>query len=517
MYKRTVLTIGMVLTLLYTQMAFSEGTWEVIQQPFGSRPFDAVQFVDAERGWVVGVDMIAYTQNGGKKWEVQFFDDKYTLLDVYFIDPKEGWVVGIKGRGGVILHTIDAGKNWKIQLNVEKSYLRSVDFIDDLEGWVVGSDGLILHTTDAGKTWTPQNSGTAEQLVGVDFIDEQHGWVVGDAGTILHTDDGGITWQKQNSGTAAWLNKVQFLDENNGWVIGQLDAILHTTDGGKNWQRQKMRDVFFGICFINLQEGWLVGSKRGPGPSILHTKDGGKTWEEQDAGVGGLSRSLWDVYFLDEKRGWAVGQFGAILHTKNDGRTWKQQKSPIIKFFEDVLFVNRKEGWVIGPSGDILHTQDGGENWEVQDSHVKNSLFDICYDGDMTLWVVGSFGVILKYTDPDLKPYAFQVKKDQFLTTWGRLKNVLYQNYPNPFNPETWIPFRLSVGGDVTISIYNVKGKLIRKLNLGYKLPGTYFDKSKAAYWDGRTERGEEAASGIYFYQIKTGRFTDTKKALLMK
>jgi hypothetical protein len=96
-------------------------------------------------------------------------------------------------------------------------------------------------------------------------------------------------------------------------------------------------------------------------------------------------------------------------------------------------------------------------------------------------------------------------------------KTALLQNYPNPFNPETWIPYELSKGNSVLISIYNTEGKLVRKLDLGYREAGIYVSQSKSAYWDGRNETGEKVSSGVYFYNIKAGGFVETKKLAIVK
>ncbi len=94
---------------------------------------------------------------------------------------------------------------------------------------------------------------------------------------------------------------------------------------------------------------------------------------------------------------------------------------------------------------------------------------------------------------------------------------ALLQNYPNPFNPETWIPYRLSIAADVTITIYNVNGQMVRRLELGDRMPGHYVDKSKAAYWDGTNDVGEQVSSGIYFYQLQTGRDASVKKMIIVR
>ena len=94
---------------------------------------------------------------------------------------------------------------------------------------------------------------------------------------------------------------------------------------------------------------------------------------------------------------------------------------------------------------------------------------------------------------------------------------ALLPNYPNPFNPETWIPYELAESADVTVHIYSVKGDLIRRLVLGHQPVGIYRDKSRAAYWDGKNAQGERVASGVYFYALKAGDFTATRKMLIRK
>jgi photosystem II stability/assembly factor-like uncharacterized protein len=96
-------------------------------------------------------------------------------------------------------------------------------------------------------------------------------------------------------------------------------------------------------------------------------------------------------------------------------------------------------------------------------------------------------------------------------------KTELLPNYPNPFNPETWIPYRLSEEADVTVYIYDTRGQLVRSFFLGTKPAGTYLDRGKAVYWDGKNDAGERVASGVYFYQLKAGRFSDTRKLAVMK
>ena len=96
-------------------------------------------------------------------------------------------------------------------------------------------------------------------------------------------------------------------------------------------------------------------------------------------------------------------------------------------------------------------------------------------------------------------------------------QNLLLQNYPNPFNPETWIPYQLSEDSLVSVSIYDTTGQLIRTLSLGFQSAGFYNSQGRAAYWDGRNALGERVASGIYFYQLTTPSFEQTRRLVIVK
>ena len=106
---------------------------------------------------------------------------------------------------------------------------------------------------------------------------------------------------------------------------------------------------------------------------------------------------------------------------------------------------------------------------------------------------------------------------EQLLLALTPEETALLPNYPNPFNPETWIPYRLAHAADVTLTIYDIKGVPVRQLDLGYQPVGYYTDRTKAAYWDGRNDRSEQVASGVYFYQLRAGRYTALRRMVILK
>ena len=96
-------------------------------------------------------------------------------------------------------------------------------------------------------------------------------------------------------------------------------------------------------------------------------------------------------------------------------------------------------------------------------------------------------------------------------------ETALLHNYPNPFNPETWIPYQLAESAEVTLTIYDMNGHLVRRLALGHQAAGMYQSRSRAVYWDGRNQLGESVASGLYFYTLTADTFTATRRMLILK
>jgi flagellar hook assembly protein FlgD len=89
---------------------------------------------------------------------------------------------------------------------------------------------------------------------------------------------------------------------------------------------------------------------------------------------------------------------------------------------------------------------------------------------------------------------------------------ALSQNYPNPFNPQTTIAFSIAHRSYVHLAVYDVRGALVRTLADEPREAGAH-----AVKWDGRNENGNAVASGVYFYQLRAGDFSKTRKMVLLK
>jgi len=136
-------------------------------------------------------------------------------------------------------------------------------------------------------------------------------------------------------------------------------------------------------------------------------------------------------------------------------------------------------------------------------------------DGDGKLEVVASF---LEAVPPDGKWFrVFEWTGETEVEEYTIAVDVprefkLAQNYPNPFNAQTTIEYTVSRPGHVSLKVFNATGQLVRTLVDDYRSINRY-----AVTWDGTDQNGQPVASGIYFYQLKTAEFAESKKMSLLK
>ena len=132
---------------------------------------------------------------------------------------------------------------------------------------------------------------------------------------------------------------------------------------------------------------------------------------------------------------------------------------------------------------------------------------------DIQEWLAEAHGLDL--TDPKLQSGIRFL--EQLLSVLVPKETELLPNYPNPFNPETWIPYRLAEDAFVALVIYDQRGSVVRRFNVGHQTASVYESRSQAIYWDGRNEVGDRVASGIYFYALTAGDYSATRKLVILK
>jgi hypothetical protein len=237
---------------------------------------------------------------------------------------------------------------------------------------------------------------------------------------------------------------------------------------------------------------------------ILYTIDGGLTWTIQNILYGDYE--LFDVFFIDQQIGWAVGRwydmgtmeyFGYIVNTTDGGVTWSTDYSSS-GGLNDIHFVNSQRGWIAGDGGTILSTEDGGGTWQTEDSGIPYYLGGIsAVEGEV--WAVGGSAVILHN---NYSAVSVENPRSPVISNYE-----LLQNHPNPFNPSTHIRFALPEESHVKLEIYNTLGERIATLVDEPRPTGYYTEQFDAA----------GLASGLYFYRLAAGDFVETKKLILLK
>ncbi|MDD4232303.1 MAG: T9SS type A sorting domain-containing protein, partial [Candidatus Cloacimonetes bacterium] len=85
-------------------------------------------------------------------------------------------------------------------------------------------------------------------------------------------------------------------------------------------------------------------------------------------------------------------------------------------------------------------------------------------------------------------------------------------NYPNPFNPETTIQFQMEKPAPAEIEIFNQKGQIVKNVSIPMTQQGM-----NSQVWNGLDNNGSAVSSGVYFFRLKSGSYSSTKKMVLMK
>jgi hypothetical protein len=112
----------------------------------------------------------------------------------------------------------------------------------------------------------------------------------------------------------------------------------------------------------------------------------------------------------------------------------------------------------------------------------------------------------------DIVDYAYISFKATEGSSIITIPTILEQNYPNPFNPETNISFILKASADAELTIYNLKGQKVKTLHSGLLVKGRH-----TLVWNGTDAEQKSVSSGVYFYKLSSGKFTSTRKMILLK
>jgi photosystem II stability/assembly factor-like uncharacterized protein len=446
--------------------------------------------------------IVKTTSDGGFTWNTNNVPITSASYSFCYVGSSL-WLGSLWSR---ILHSTNLGASWEFQFS--SSYLQSVGWTNDNSAWITSLslevNGFTLRTTNAGNNWITAVNTPAGNDVFV--YDENNAWIMVEGspltapGILYRTTNGGVNWSTISL-AAGYISGVYFKTANTGWVYGGAGNIRKTVDGGVNWSNQNPISTNFisDVHFINTTEGWLCGGYGTGNGFIRHTTDGGATWTIQNPAS---TNFITDIHFFDASNGLVIANGGLVQSTSDGGTTWSIISTIPLSNLDGLLMLNSTTGWIIGrnPDGHIYRTDNGGHNWTDEWSATLSgqSLSKIALNPSGTsILGCGINNTIVRRTVP------VNVKEEKTLCeSFG-----LSQNFPNPFNPSSTIRYGLPHTSFVTLSVYNTLGQQVAQL---------VNEQQQAGYHD-VVFRGDGLASGVYFYRLDAGSYTNVKKLLLLK
>ncbi len=349
----------------------------------------------------------------------------------------------------------------------------------------------LFKTTNGGLNWVYTGGGGY-----MSFPNQNTGYATG-SGYIYKTTNFGDNWITQQNPVPGNLYGISFPTVNTGYACGG-NYIIKTTNGGNNWI--VINSGFYNhkaIFFTDTINGYVAGFYTDTS-YIFRTTNGGLNWSIRF--FTGLNYVLQSLFFVNANTG-ISGGFGYLFKTTNAGLNWSEITSPSLNAIYSLYFPSSNVGYGACTYGDIIKTTDGGWTWFRQTPVTGNLLYSVFFINDNTGYASGT-NAVLKTTNGGGPPIGIKPISSELPD-----KFTLSQNYPNPFNPITEINYSIPKDVKVTIKIYDILGREVKILVDEFKPAGYYnvtFDAS-------------DLSSGVYFYKIEAGDFTNIKKMAVIK
>jgi hypothetical protein len=230
---------------------------------------------------------------------------------------------------------------------------------------------------------------------------------------------------------------------------------------------------------------------------VLITTDGGNNWNIKYQG-NRQNEQARKIDFADSQTGYIALERVSnpqrfVLKTINGGNNWSELAFPSYNE-TSIGFINPITGWIGGSFNPGFGTTDGGASWF--NANIGQDIMEFFLFGDTLGYACGQY--IYKYE-----------KTNGIIQTSSEVpeKFELLQNYPNPFNPVTHISFSIAERSDVSITIYDITGKLVALTERRTLAPGKYEYRFEAVNLN----------SGVYICRINAGGTYATKKMMLVK
>jgi photosystem II stability/assembly factor-like uncharacterized protein len=369
-------------------------------------------------------------------------------------------------------------------------------------GWVyAGCNDAIFRSTDIGKTWEKVYQGSAD----INCMAYRSG-----LGIFVGLSNGGVL---KSLSDASWnaiglsgKNITDIVINSSGNVFVSCSSsnpngggIYKTIDDGQSWIESFSKGTDVACLSLDKNNNIFAGSYQG---DILKSTDGGSNWVR--IGLSANTNSIRGIC-VDLLGNIFALQNGQLYKSTDNGGNWKGGILTSLDYYNKFPFVVSSNNFLfLGTDGEgAFMSTDFGEHWNSINSGLANSNFYSLAIDDGGYLYAGTNTMIHRSSNP-IDPTIVDVNE---IDNFTKKQFELIQNFPNPFNPNSIISYIIPRTCFVQIKVYDIQGKEITTLVNEEKVAGNYYIQFNASY----------LSSGIYFYQLRTSDYAETKKMLLMK
>jgi photosystem II stability/assembly factor-like uncharacterized protein len=408
----------------------------------------------------------------------------------------------------ILFQSAPAQNGWTVHgSNLASVYC--IKAVDENVAWIAGDSGRVSLTTDGGNTWNAVGGGAIGTAIvwNIEAINASVAFATitpSSTTYIYRTTNGGTSWSVVFSQTSGFVNDLRMIDASNGIAygdpVGGKWTVLKTTDGGGSWARLPNEPTSsggeFGLYYNSLS---VVGTAHiwfsTTSNRVYRSTDGGETWSFGTLPTTG-SMSVW---FNTIDVGLVTSSQTAGARTTDSGQTWTGVALIGSGTPYSLAGAGATDFWYA--SDQIYRSTDRGNSWTLELSALHQWLvLDFVTIGNSAVgYAASSDGTIARYAGPVT---ALDRTTESIPSHYA-----LNQNYPNPFNPSTTIRFQLPRSQHVTLTVYNAIGERVETLISQTLRVGAY-----SIEWDAK-----HRPSGVYFYRLETGGYTETKKMIVIR
>jgi photosystem II stability/assembly factor-like uncharacterized protein len=397
--------------------------------------------------------------------------------------------------GGEIYKSTDNGTSWIQSNNGLTATCVSSLAVKGTNVFAGIINGKVFSTSNSGASWIENKTGLTSSYVNALLVSGDN-LFAGTWNLFVSTNDG-ASWSMAVGLTNFMVNAIG--GSNPNLFAGTTGGgVYRSTDNGINWAAANnglIKDSVYSVASNGTNV--FVGTSGG---GVFLSTNNGNSWNEVDHG---LPNDNVIGLILDGTNLFAAARSGPIYLTTNNGTTWTVPSMRLSNVYS--LFMYGKTLFVLGGGGDtgnLFMSTDNGMTWAeigLSGGLLGQAILSLAVYGKDLFAATNGSGVWKR-------PLSEVITSVEH---WNSLPShvSLDQNYPNPFNPSTSIRYSVAGTQFVTLKVFDILGRQISTLISERQNAGNHSVRFNAT----------SLPSGVYFYRLQAGVYTETKKLLLLK